>query len=48
MSNTHKIHSQASADGAPSIIHPAGDRGAAKAQGQAGLAVGLAGPEKAV
>ena len=24
MSNTHKIHSQASADGAPSIIHPAG------------------------
>lgn len=24
MSNTHKIHSQASADGAPSIIRPAG------------------------
>lgn len=24
MSNTHKIHSQASADAAPSIIHPAG------------------------
>lgn len=38
MSNTHKIHSQASADGAPSIIHPAGGF-----QGCQGLRVGWPG-----
>lgn len=46
MSHTHKIHSQASADAAPSIIRPAGGFRAAKARGLPGLAAELAGPER--
>lgn len=48
MSNTHKIHSEAGADVAPSIIRPAGGSNqVARAHGLPGLAAGLAGAEKA-